>query len=55
MPHWLQLATTTAAPRWPGPGVGMRAYLDICAVQGERIFLYCVWSLLMLLLLYLWW
>ena len=47
--------TTSAEPRWLDAGVGTRAYLDLCAVGGETIFLWCVWCLLMLVLLSVWW
>jgi len=48
-------ATTSAEPRWWDADVETRAYLDLCAVGGETSFLWCVWCLLMLVLLSVWW
>jgi len=55
MPPWRQPATTSAQPRWLDAGVRTRAYLDIHALGGETDFLWRVWSLLMLVLLSVWW
>jgi len=55
MPPWRQPATTSAEPRWLDAGARTRAYLDICAVGGETDFLWCLCSVLMLVLLSVWW